>query len=117
MRHYEILANACIPILLIILKLNFYIIPVINQSLLLNMVLCYIYGKHGWDNKELGRIPSCMYWNEVSSNYDKEHIIFIFGGDKMRSLENLNNRYTMDQVNLVNMGYVLLENLNMLSVV
>ena len=48
-----------------------------------------IYGLMGKDEKDVGDIRiNCPLWNEVSSKYNKNEIIFIYGGDKMHSIEN-----------------------------
>ena len=55
-----------------------------------------IYGKFGFDAKILGRIPTCEFWDIVSDNY-KGRIAFLFGGDKIRNIEQKSyDRYTKD---------------------
>jgi len=58
-----------------------------------------IYGKHGFENKELGRLETCLFWNDVKNNYSHNQLIFLFGGDKMRNLSVKKfDRYTHDLI-------------------
>lgn len=44
-----------------------------------------IYGKVGNKYLEPQKLDKLKYWNTVNNNYDKDHIVFLYGGDKTRT--------------------------------
>ena len=52
-----------------------------------------IYGKVGKKRGEIDEFENLQYWNKVSRVYDKNQIIFIYGGDLCRSKEDEDLKY------------------------
>ena len=52
-----------------------------------------IYGKTGPDEMKFGSIPFLPFWQKVSSIYNKNEIVFLYGGDECFDL-NRSNKYT-----------------------
>lgn len=52
-----------------------------------------IYGKVGKKYLEIDPVENLSYWKEVNSVYDKNSIVFIYGGDKMRTVNDDDIKY------------------------
>ena len=52
-----------------------------------------IFSKVGPDEGHLGTIPHMPYWDVVISNYNKDEIVFLYGGDEQFNLTT-NNHYS-----------------------
>ena len=52
-----------------------------------------IYGKTGPDEMQMGSIPFLPFWQKVSSIYNKNEIVFLYGGDECFDL-NRSDKYT-----------------------
>lgn len=53
-----------------------------------------LYGKVGLDEFEKGSIPNVPFWKEVSGNYSKDEIGFLYGGDGMQDLTKMESPRT-----------------------
>jgi hypothetical protein len=76
----------------------------IRKSILGNQWDYILFGKVGLDETSLGSLPNLPFWEEVNSNYPKEKIGFLYGGDQLQDLTDIGSRYTRHLFKHANYG-------------